>query len=69
MIPPKSDIRWRQIVTGEREPHLSGLATRLTVARLRQNVRAHPDTVAAAVDELFSYFTGNSFAQRDIQNL
>ncbi len=69
MVPPKTDIVWRQILTGEREPKLSALATRLTVARLRQIVRSNPDTTPAAVDELFKYFAANSFAARDLGNL
>jgi len=68
-VPPKSDPRWRQIVTGEREPKLTALASKLTVARLRQTARARPESLEAVVNELFAYFAGNDFAQRDIQGI
>jgi len=44
---------------------LSSLATRLLVGRLRQSVRQKPESVEAAVKELFAFFDKNSFAKRD----
>jgi hypothetical protein len=69
LLPSKSDACWKELLTGVRDPQFSSLATKLTVARLRQAVRDRPDAMTAAVDELFRYFTANAFAQRDLPRL
>ena len=68
-IPAKSGQLWKELLTGIRDPQFSALATKLTVARLRQTVRDRPDAMPAAIDELFRYFATNTFAQRDLQKL
>ena len=69
LIPAMSDLRWKELLIGARDPQFSSLATKLTVARLRQTVRGQPDAMSAAVDELFRYFSTNAFAQRDLPKL
>jgi hypothetical protein len=68
-VPARSDPRWKELLSGEREPEFSSLATKLMVARLRQTVRADPGSMAAAIEELFHFFTVNDFAQRDLAKL
>jgi hypothetical protein len=69
LVPNQSDPRWKEVLSEQRNPTFSALATRLLVTRLRQTVRSDPTSIAAAVQELHKYFTANGFAQRDLSNL
>ncbi len=42
LIPSKSDPRWKELLTGVRDPQFTFLTTKLTVARLRQTIREKP---------------------------
>jgi hypothetical protein len=65
-IPPVTDPRWRQVLTGARNPELRTLATRLLVTRLKIAVKGNRMPLDAAAAELRQFFVVNSFAQRDL---
>jgi len=67
-VPPQSDPAWRRALTGE-EPKVSALATRLLIARLRDEVKRDPTRLDQAVLQLRSFFTSNAFAMRDLARL
>jgi hypothetical protein len=69
MVPQKSDPLWNALLSGQSDPAFSSLATKLLVTRLRQIVRNDPNSISAAVDEIFQYFTTNPFAQCDLSKL
>jgi hypothetical protein len=68
-IPPKSDLLWQKLLTGQSEPKFTSLATKVTVGRLRQTIRQRPDAMAAALSELHQFFLNNEFAQRDLSQI
>jgi hypothetical protein len=68
-VPPKTDGRWQALLTGAIQPRFSLLATRLLVARLRQEVKQDSAALAPAIDELHTFFTSNEFVARDLAAL
>jgi hypothetical protein len=65
-LPPKTDPRWKNILTEPGCPEFSALATKLTVGRLRRDVKQQPSALQRAVEELHSFFAGNGFAHADL---
>ena len=68
-VPSKTDARWQALLTGSLEPAFTSLATRLLVARLRQEVSRNPAALTRAIDELHGFFTANEFVARDLAAL
>lgn len=68
-IPRQSDPRWAALITGDHEPNLSALSTKLVLQRLRTAVKQDPARLSLAVAELYAFFAANSFAQRDLAAL
>jgi hypothetical protein len=62
----KTDPRWKRILTDPACPEFTGLATKLTVGRLRREVKQQPAVLSKAADELYAFFVGNGFAQKDL---
>jgi hypothetical protein len=67
-IPPEQDALWARALTGP-EPKVSALATRLLIARLRDEVKRAPDRLAPAIAQLRGFFANNAFALRDLDML
>lgn len=64
-VPPKADPRWKRLLTDDPPPELKGLATKLTVSRMRRDVRQDPAALDAALDEIIEFYTNNPFSQRE----
>ena len=61
-IPVKSAPVWRQVITSSDERHLSNLATKLVLQRLRQTVHKDPSQLSGAADELYDFVQSHAFA-------
>jgi hypothetical protein len=57
---------WARLLTGELNPNIRTLATRLIVTRLRIDVANNPAVLPRAVQELRRFFADNKFAHRDL---
>jgi hypothetical protein len=67
-IPTELDPRWARALTGP-EPRLSSLATKLLLARLRDDVRRDPSALGPCITQLHAFFCTNAFAARDLPGL
>ena len=65
-VPPKTDPCWKRLLVNPAVPAFSALATKLTVGRLRLEVKQKPTAMPTAVDEISTFFAKNEFAQRDV---
>lgn len=65
-LPPVDDRLWARLLTGEFNPHIKTLATRLILTRLRIDVANGRSALPRAAQELQRYFAGNKFAHRDL---
>jgi hypothetical protein len=65
-VPGPSDPVWKRLLTAEPAPNLTSLATKLTVARLRRDVKQKPSSLSVAMEEVHNFFAKNDFAQRDV---
>ncbi len=68
-VPPATDPCWQRLLTGDRTPNFTSLATKLTVARLRLAVKKQPTVLSATIKEIRSFFEVNDFAARDIAQI
>lgn len=59
-------LLWARLLTGELDPNIKTLATRLIITRLRIDVANNPAVLPRAVQELRRFFTDNKFAHRDL---
>jgi hypothetical protein len=57
---------WARLLTGELNPNIKTLATRLIITRLRIEVANNPAVLPRAVHELRRFFADNRFAHRDL---
>ena len=57
---------WARLLTGELNPNIKTLATRLIITRLRIEVANDRTVLPRAVQELRRFFTDNKFAHRDL---
>jgi len=57
---------WVRLLTGELNPEIKTLATRLIMTRLRIDVANNPAVLPRAVQELRRFFADNKFAHRDL---
>ena len=57
---------WARLLTGELNPNIKTLATRLIITRLRIDVANNPAVLPRAVQELRRFFADNKFAHRDL---
>jgi len=57
---------WVRLLTGELNPEIKTLATRLIITRLRIDVANNPAVLPRAVQELRRFFADNKFAHRDL---
>jgi hypothetical protein len=66
MIPPKSDPKWKRLVTGNEQYALTGLAARMMLTRARLMAAKRDErTLQEAIDVAYEYFSKNSEAARD----
>ena len=65
-LPTKLDPCWKRMLTAEPAPTMNGLATKMTLARLRRDVKQQPSMLASAIDEIHAFFAKNEFAQREL---
>ena len=65
-VPTKMDPCWKRLLTGQALPEFTSLATKLTVGRLRREVKQQPNALMTAIDEVRAFFASNDFAQRDL---
>jgi hypothetical protein len=58
MIPPKTDPRWRALVTGANSKPIKLLALKFMLTRIGQDVHhdSSPATIDKSVDELHRFF-------------
>ena len=73
-VPPKSNPRWAEIVTGKKTYTLKFLAAKILLGRLVRSVSADNSAanVSKAVDELHAIFTKNAdsaSAKEDLQTM
>jgi len=67
-IPPKSDSRWKKLVTETTELDLSGLATKMMLSRVRMIVKINPQRLNEAIDSAHEFFVKNEqMVQPDIK--
>ena len=66
LLPPSDHQLWTRLLTGESNPDIKTLATRLIITRLRIEVANDRTVLPRAVQELRRFFTGNKFAHRDL---
>lgn len=67
-IPPKSDSRWKKLVTESNELELSGLATKMMLSRVRMIAKMNPQRINEAIDSAHEFFVKNEqMAQNDIK--
>jgi len=57
---------WVRLLTGELNPEIKTLATRLIITRLRIDVANNAAVLPRAVQELRRFFADNKFAHRDL---
>ena len=57
---------WARLLTGELNPNIRTLASRLIITRLRIDVANNPAVLPRAVQELRRFFADNKFAHRDL---
>jgi len=65
-LPPVDDQLWARLLTGEINPDIKTLATRLILTRLRIDVANDRSALPRAAQELQRFFAGNKFAHRDL---
>ncbi|WP_319780113.1 hypothetical protein [Maridesulfovibrio sp.] len=73
-VPPSSNSRWKEIVTGKKTYTLKFLAAKILLGRLMRNVKADgsADNVSKAVAELHAIYTknaDNASAKEDLQTM
>jgi len=66
LLPPIDHQLWARLLSGESNPDIKTLATRLIITRLRIEVANDRTVLPRAVQELRRFFTGNKFAHRDL---
>jgi len=66
LLPPVDHQLWARLLTGELNPNIKTLATRLIITRLRIEVANDRTVLPRAVQELRRFFTDNKFAHRDL---
>lgn len=61
-VPPKSNPRWEEVVTGKKTYTLKFLAAKILLGRLVRNVKADnsPASVSAAIGELHAIYSKNA---------
>ena len=59
MIPPKTDPRWQQLLTGQRQHQFKVASAAMCVARNQRTVSldASPQALEKGVDEIHTFFT------------
>lgn len=62
------DTRLAALLTGSSDLSKASLATRILVSRLRIEVKAKPDQLAAKLEELKAFIAKNAFAGVDLSN-
>lgn len=65
-LPSVDHQLWARLLTGELNPNIKTLATRLIITRLRIEVANDRTALPRAVQELRRFFTDNKFAHRDL---
>lgn len=68
-VPPKTDPCWSRLLTAQTLPEFTSLATKLTVGRLRRDVKQQPSALSVAIEEIRGFFANNDFAQRDLARI
>lgn len=59
MVPPKDNSVWRIVVDSKTDYHLSELATKMFLTRVRLLTKNDPHKVAEAIDLAYEFFTKN----------
>ncbi|HEY0882923.1 MAG TPA: hypothetical protein VGD87_15385 [Archangium sp.] len=60
MIPPATDHRWRQLVSGWQQYRFESLAARMLITRLRiKTVRGDESSITAAIGVAHEFFEKN----------
>ncbi|WP_027180020.1 hypothetical protein [Maridesulfovibrio bastinii] len=71
-IPPKSNPKWKSIVSGKTSFTPKFLAGKIALSKLIKRVQGDPGVIDSAVDELHSLYTKNAdkpSAQEDIKKI
>lgn len=66
LLPSVDHQLWARLLTGELDPDIKTLATRLIITRLRIEVAKDSAVLPTAVQELRRFFVENKFAHRDL---
>jgi hypothetical protein len=71
MVPPKSDPRWRTIVSGHESPNFAALPTKMLMMRIRLlTMDRTPQRIEEAVEIAYDFFQKNAAAVKsDIERL
>jgi len=59
MIPTKQSPIWKKIVDSQIDFHLSGLATKMLLTRVRLMTKNDPEKISEAIDIAHDFFTRN----------
>lgn len=70
MIPPKESPQWLEVVDSNQEYHLSGLATKMLLMRVRLLTKNDPSKIPEAIDIAYDFFSKNQeLVFRDIEKI
>jgi hypothetical protein len=72
LIPSKTNVQWRKLISGETNYEFNVLAAGLMLSRMRREIKASPDaeTMQRCIDEAYVFFQKyESVLGRDITNL
>jgi len=59
MIPPKTDERWKRLVSGEIAHEFKIFSASMLISRTSQNIKGNSsfETISESIDEAHSFFT------------
>ncbi len=71
-VPPSSDPKWKEILTGQKKPALEFLAAKIMLGSAILQVTQHPDRLGQYAEEFRNLYLKNAHipsAQRDITKI
>jgi hypothetical protein len=72
MIQPKSNIKWKELVTGQKTYQFQFLATKILMSRLILSTKSNPspENISKCIDDAYNFFVKNEkFAQSDLNQI
>lgn len=70
MLPPKTDKRWHDLLTGKIDHQFTFFAAGMCVSRHKREIQVNPSLLAKSLDEVYAFFTKyEEIASNDITAL